>query len=193
MLRIDPGDSYLSTVIPAVTGGINVIQRRLNATVGEGVIYDLRSFQPGARINVKLVATTGVGAATMFFMGMTKLQVGIVGAVNTAADFVMSPFAGAMADRGDLEFTYSLIDRVFRLSVGELADFSGAKYDGDFSLSLEEAQRRKHAFVAPVERRPDSSRPTFAKSCSSWSVRDVRRAATASAARRHARRPSFSG
>ena len=53
-----------------------------------------------------------------------------------------------MADRGDLEFTYSLIDRIFRLSLGELADFSGAKYDGDFSLSLEQAQRRKHEYVA---------------------------------------------
>src|SRR5204862_6701432 len=53
-----------------------------------------------------------------------------------------------MAERADLEFTYSLIDRIFRLSVGELADFSGAKYDGDFSLSLEEAQRRKHDYVA---------------------------------------------
>ena len=54
----------------------------------------------------------------------------------------------SMADRDDLEFTYSLIDRIFRLSLGELADFSGAKYDGDFSLSLEEAQRRKHEYVA---------------------------------------------
>jgi cyclopropane-fatty-acyl-phospholipid synthase len=53
-----------------------------------------------------------------------------------------------MADRGDLEFTYSLIDRIFRLSLGELADFSGAKYDGDFSLTLEQAQRRKHEYVA---------------------------------------------
>jgi cyclopropane-fatty-acyl-phospholipid synthase len=53
-----------------------------------------------------------------------------------------------MADRDDLEFTYSLIDRIFRFSLGELADFSGAKYDGDFSLSLEEAQRRKHEYVA---------------------------------------------
>lgn len=53
-----------------------------------------------------------------------------------------------MADRDDLEFTYSLIDRIFRLSLGELADFSGAMYDGDFSLSLEEAQRRKHEYVA---------------------------------------------
>jgi cyclopropane-fatty-acyl-phospholipid synthase len=53
-----------------------------------------------------------------------------------------------MADRKDLEFTYSLIDRLFRLSLGELADFSGAKYDGDFSLSLEAAQQRKHDYVA---------------------------------------------
>jgi cyclopropane-fatty-acyl-phospholipid synthase len=53
-----------------------------------------------------------------------------------------------MADRKDLDFTYSLTDRVVRLSLGELADFSGAKFDGDFSLSLEEAQRRKHDYVA---------------------------------------------
>jgi cyclopropane-fatty-acyl-phospholipid synthase len=53
-----------------------------------------------------------------------------------------------LADRKDLEFTYSLIDRIFRLSLGELADFSGAKYDGDFSMSLEEAQRRKHEYLA---------------------------------------------
>ncbi|MDX6582432.1 MAG: cyclopropane-fatty-acyl-phospholipid synthase [Solirubrobacterales bacterium] len=53
-----------------------------------------------------------------------------------------------MADQRDLEFTYSLIDRIFRLSLGEMADFSGAKYDGDFSLTLEQAQRRKHEYVA---------------------------------------------
>jgi cyclopropane-fatty-acyl-phospholipid synthase len=53
-----------------------------------------------------------------------------------------------VADQRELEFTYSLIDRIFRLSLGELADFSGAKYDGDFTLSLEEAQQRKHEYVA---------------------------------------------
>ncbi len=52
-----------------------------------------------------------------------------------------------MADRNDLEFTYSLIDRMFRLSLGEMADFSGAKYDGDFTLTLEAAQARKHDFI----------------------------------------------
>lgn len=53
-----------------------------------------------------------------------------------------------MASQPEMDFAYSLTDRLFRLSVGELADFSGAKYDGDFSLPLEEAQRRKHEFVA---------------------------------------------
>jgi cyclopropane-fatty-acyl-phospholipid synthase len=53
-----------------------------------------------------------------------------------------------MADRADLDFTYSLIDRIFRASLGEMADFSGAKYDGDFSMTLEEAQRRKHDYIA---------------------------------------------
>jgi cyclopropane-fatty-acyl-phospholipid synthase len=53
-----------------------------------------------------------------------------------------------MAQRKDLDFTYSLTDRVARFSLGELADFSGAKYDGDFSLSFEQAQRRKHDYVA---------------------------------------------
>lgn len=56
--------------------------------------------------------------------------------------------ASAIAERADLEFTYSLIDRIFRLSLGETADFSGAKFDGDFSLTLEEAQARKHEYVA---------------------------------------------
>jgi cyclopropane-fatty-acyl-phospholipid synthase len=55
-----------------------------------------------------------------------------------------------MADRRDIEFTYSTIDRIFRRSLGELADFSGAKYDGDFSLTLEQAQQRKHDYVAEM-------------------------------------------
>ena len=53
-----------------------------------------------------------------------------------------------MADRDDIDFSYTLTDRVIRLALGELADFSGAKYDGDYSLTLEQAQRRKHDYVA---------------------------------------------
>ena len=53
-----------------------------------------------------------------------------------------------MASQADIEFTYTSIDRIFRMSLGELADFSGARYDGDFSLTLEQAQARKHAYIA---------------------------------------------
>jgi cyclopropane-fatty-acyl-phospholipid synthase len=53
-----------------------------------------------------------------------------------------------MANRRELDFTYPLIDRIIRLSLGELSDSSGAKFDGDFLLSLEQAQRRKHEYVA---------------------------------------------
>ncbi|MFH5831742.1 SAM-dependent methyltransferase [Halalkalibaculum sp. DA3122] len=52
-----------------------------------------------------------------------------------------------MADKQDLDFTYSTIDRIFRLSMGEMADFSGAMYNGDFSMSLEQAQEAKHRFI----------------------------------------------
>jgi|SRR5579875_2127838 len=52
-----------------------------------------------------------------------------------------------MANRVDLDFTYSLTDRIIRLSLGELPDFSGAMFDGDFSLTLEQAQQRKHEYV----------------------------------------------
>jgi cyclopropane-fatty-acyl-phospholipid synthase len=53
-----------------------------------------------------------------------------------------------MANESDLNFIYSEIDRIFRLSMGEMADFSGAKYDGDFSMTLEDAQKAKHKFIA---------------------------------------------
>ncbi len=48
----------------------------------------------------------------------------------------------------DLDFTYTTIDKLFRLSLGESASYSGAKYDGNFSLTLEEAQKAKHQFIA---------------------------------------------
>ena len=53
-----------------------------------------------------------------------------------------------MANKQDIDFTYTTMDKIFRLSIGEMADFSGAKYDGDFSMTLEEAQQAKHEFMA---------------------------------------------
>lgn len=53
-----------------------------------------------------------------------------------------------MAEKKDLDFTYTTIDKIFRLSIGEMGDYSGARYDGDFSMSLEAAQKAKHKFIA---------------------------------------------
>lgn len=63
-----------------------------------------------------------------------------------------------MASARDMDWTYTQIDRLFRLSLGETADFSGAKYDGDFTMSLEDAQRRKHEYVAEHVRLQPGSR-----------------------------------
>jgi cyclopropane-fatty-acyl-phospholipid synthase len=53
-----------------------------------------------------------------------------------------------MADKRDIDFTYTTLDKIFRISIGETADFSGAMYNGDFSMTLEQAQRKKHDFIA---------------------------------------------
>lgn len=89
--------------------------------------------------------TRGRGLGDSFLSAPVRIAASQL-ATRWRSAFALPP--QAMAAREDLEFTYSLIDRIFRLSLGELADFSGARYDGDFSLSLEEAQRRKHSYVA---------------------------------------------
>ncbi len=53
-----------------------------------------------------------------------------------------------MANKNDLDFTYTKIDEIFRLSVGEMADYSGSMFNGDFSMSIEDAQKNKHKFIA---------------------------------------------
>ena len=52
-----------------------------------------------------------------------------------------------MAEQKDLDYTYTLIDRIFRICIGETGDFSGAMYNGDFSMSLEQAQEQKKEFI----------------------------------------------
>ncbi len=53
-----------------------------------------------------------------------------------------------MANQKDLDRHYTVMDKIFRLSIGEMGAYSGARYDGDFSMTLEEAQHRKHEFIA---------------------------------------------
>jgi cyclopropane-fatty-acyl-phospholipid synthase len=52
-----------------------------------------------------------------------------------------------MADQRQINSTYNYMDRLFRLSMGENADITAAMFNGDFSKSLEQAQRDKHAYI----------------------------------------------
>ncbi len=47
----------------------------------------------------------------------------------------------------EMDFTYSNIDKFIRLSLGENAHFSNALWEGDFSMTLEEAQLKKYQMV----------------------------------------------
>ena len=47
----------------------------------------------------------------------------------------------------EMDFTYTNLDKFIRLSLGENAHFSNAMYDGDYSLTLDQAQQKKYEFV----------------------------------------------
>ena len=53
-----------------------------------------------------------------------------------------------MANKQDIDFSYTTIDKIHRIALGETADLSGAMYNGDFSMTVEQAQRVKHQFIA---------------------------------------------
>jgi cyclopropane-fatty-acyl-phospholipid synthase len=52
-----------------------------------------------------------------------------------------------MATQSQIEETYNYMDEVFRITYGEAADVSGAMFNGDFSLTLEQAQHAKHEYI----------------------------------------------
>ncbi len=52
-----------------------------------------------------------------------------------------------MASQQQIEGTYDYIDEFLRLSLGECQDFSCAYYNGDFTKSLEQAQKDKHDYI----------------------------------------------
>jgi ATP-binding cassette subfamily B protein len=72
-------------LIPAAEGAIHVFQRRLNATVGEGVIYDLRSglFSRLQRMSLRFFTNTKVGEL------MSRLNNDVVGAQNAISNTIV--------------------------------------------------------------------------------------------------------
>ena len=71
--------------IPALEGSIGVVQRRLNSTVGEGVIYDLRSslFARLQRMSLRFFTNTKSGEL------MSRLNNDVVGAQNAISNTIV--------------------------------------------------------------------------------------------------------
>jgi ATP-binding cassette, subfamily B, bacterial len=73
-------------LIPVLGGGIAIIQRRLNATVGEGVIYDLRValYARLQRMSLHFFTNTKLGEL------MSRLNNDVVGAQNAISNTIVS-------------------------------------------------------------------------------------------------------
>ena len=72
--------------IPALNGAISVVQRRLNSTVGEGVIYDLRAslFSRLQRMSLRFFTNTKTGEL------MSRLNSDVVGAQNAISNTIVN-------------------------------------------------------------------------------------------------------
>jgi ATP-binding cassette, subfamily B, bacterial len=71
--------------VPLLNGGISVVQRKLNATVGEGVIYDLRValFIRLQRMSLRFFTNTKAGEL------MSRLNNDVVGAQNAISNTIV--------------------------------------------------------------------------------------------------------
>jgi ATP-binding cassette, subfamily B, bacterial len=73
-------------VIPSFGGGLSVIQRRLNASIGEGVIYDLRLalYTHLQRMSMRFFTHTKIGEL------MSRLNNDVVGAQNAISNTIVA-------------------------------------------------------------------------------------------------------
>ena len=100
-------------IIPGVNGLVNVIQRRLNARVGEGVIYDLRValFEHLQRLSLRFFTNTKVGEL------MSRLNNDVVGAQNAISSTLVSIVTNIIQAAGVLAVMLTLEWRLTLISV----------------------------------------------------------------------------
>lgn len=70
--------------LPLISGGLGIVQRRLNSTIGEGVIYDLRVslFGKLQRMGMRFFTNTKIGEL------MSRLNSDVVGAQNAISNTI---------------------------------------------------------------------------------------------------------
>ena len=100
-------------LIPAAVGAINVVQRRLNATVGEGVIYDLRValFAHLQRMSLRFFTNTKVGEL------ISRLNNDVVGAQNAISNTIVSIVTNVIQAAAVLAVMLSLQWRLTLISI----------------------------------------------------------------------------
>ena len=100
-------------LIPALIGGINVVQRRLNASVGEGVIYDLRValYASLQRMSLRFFTHTKVGEL------MSRLNNDVVGAQNAISNTIVGIVTNIIQTTAVLLVMLSLEWRLTLISV----------------------------------------------------------------------------
>jgi ATP-binding cassette, subfamily B, bacterial len=100
-------------LIPALGGGINVIQRRLNAAVGEGVIYDLRValYRRLQRMSLRFFTHTKVGEL------MSRLNNDVVGAQNAISNTIVNMITDIIQATAVLVVMFTLEWRLTLVSI----------------------------------------------------------------------------
>jgi ATP-binding cassette subfamily B protein len=100
-------------LVPVLNGGIGVVQRRLNSTVGEGVIYDLRSslFARLQRMSLRFFTNTKTGEL------MSRLNNDVVGAQNAISNTIVNIITNVIESVAILAVMLSLQWKLTVLSV----------------------------------------------------------------------------
>ncbi|MBN1120344.1 MAG: ABC transporter ATP-binding protein [Anaerolineae bacterium] len=106
-------------VIPVVGGLINVVQRRLNAAVGEGVIYDLRValYAHLQRMSLRFFTNTKVGEM------MSRLNNDVIGAQNAISNTVVNIITNIIQAAAVLVVMLTLDWRLTLLSIAVMPLF----------------------------------------------------------------------
>lgn len=106
-------------LIPLISGGLRVIQRRLNSTVGEGVIYDLRVglYQHLQRLSLRFFTHTRTGEL------MSRLNNDVIGAQTAISNTIIDIVTNVVTVVGTLAVMLTLEWRLTILGVLVLPGF----------------------------------------------------------------------
>jgi len=105
--------SIVLVLIPILNSVLTVIQRRLNATIGEGVIFDLRSglFSRLQRMSLRFFTNTKVGEL------MSRLNNDVVGAQNAISNTITNIITNVIQTIAILAVMFSLEWRLTLMSL----------------------------------------------------------------------------